>query len=52
MINSIESDSLIVFDDDYVSGVQLPTYGRDVNSILRGVMKATERPLEVYDSCM
>ena len=47
VINSVDSDSLIILKDDEIITAPDETYGKDVNTILREVMEVSERPHDV-----
>lgn len=44
VINSVKSENLIILEDDIVREPNGEVYGKDVNTIISGVMQADERP--------
>lgn len=47
VINSVQSDTLIVLKENQAFGASNETYGKDANTILREVMEVAERPQEI-----
>lgn len=47
VINSVDSDSLIILKDDEAITAPDETYGKDVNTILREIMEVSERPQDI-----
>lgn len=47
VINSVDSDSLIILKDDEAITASDETYGKDVNTILREIMEVSERPQDI-----
>ena len=49
IINTVQGESLRVLKDNQVLGSPDETYGKDVNTIVRAIMGADERPRKVKD---
>lgn len=50
VIHSVDKKSLLIFNDEGdLCEPDLPTYGKDVNAIMREVMNVTERPKDVSE---
>lgn len=49
VINSVKSESLIILNGDKAEQPPVEPYGRDVNTIVRSIMNADERPKKVKD---
>lgn len=47
VINSVQSDNLIILEDNQVNEPIGEVYGKDANAILKGIMGADERPAEI-----
>ena len=47
VINSISRDQIRILDNGEIYMPAAQTYGRDANSILREVMKVSERPVDI-----
>ena len=47
VINTVKSDSLIILDNYVVREPSGEIYGKDANTVIRGIMGANERPKEV-----
>ena len=49
VINSVDRDHLIILRDGIPTSASSQTYGKDVNSVLKEIMGAEERPYEVSE---
>ncbi len=49
VINTVKSENLIVLSDDTADSPAGEVYGKDTNTIIRGVMGSSERPREVKE---
>lgn len=49
VVNTVKRDSLIMLNDAEYTLPNIEVYGKDVNSVLSGVMNSSERPIEIKE---